>query len=199
MKKIPIFIMCLVSLAACAAPAPPPTPTAPPTKPLPTATALPPTAPPVAAVEISFKRHVLPLFTQPNMWYEGSMPCTACHFAMSDKSAHELDMGTYQGILTGADSISEPPGEKIIVPGKWSESELRARLRNNRMPAIPGQAGWTFVMDESNRDGPCVKVSAEGVEIEKDAEGKIKYTDCASNLTAVELIGKWVDAGAPDN
>ncbi|MBI4674942.1 MAG: hypothetical protein HY741_25150 [Chloroflexi bacterium] len=72
-----------------------------------------------------------------------------------------MDLGTYKGILTGADSISSPADpEKLFEPGKWSESTLRKRLRNNRMPP-----GMPFLMDESNRDGPVVsagKLAAVG-------------------------------------
>jgi len=146
--------------------------------------------------QATFDKDILPLFTKPNIWFDGSLACVSCHTATSKESAHEMGLGSYAGIMTGADSVSNPPGAKIIEPGKWKESVLRERLRNNRMPAIPGQAGWPFRMDESNRDGPCLKVSDKGVEIEKDTDGKIKYGDCKEN--AVGLIGAWVDAGAKE-
>ncbi|MCC6165966.1 MAG: hypothetical protein IT329_01950 [Caldilineaceae bacterium] len=139
----------------------------------------------------AFEQDILPLFTRAGAWFEGALPCTSCHFANSEESAHEMDLSNYAGILAGADVVSEPPGEPIITPGDWEGSALRARLRNNRMPP-----GWTFIMDESNRTGPCLRVSEAGVAIEKDAHGRIAYRDCESN--AVGLIAAWVDAGAPE-
>jgi mono/diheme cytochrome c family protein len=54
-------------------------------------------------------------------------------------------------MMRGGDVLSEPPGVPIIIPGDWSSSKLRARLRNNRMPP-----GWEFDIEETNRDGPMV-------------------------------------------
>jgi len=69
-----------------------------------------------------------------------------------------MDLSSYQGIMTGADSISAPPGVSILGASEvgatdfdWSHSKLRERLRNNRMP--PGIA---FDITEENRDGPLV-------------------------------------------
>lgn len=88
-----------------------------------------------------------------------------------------MNLSTYAGILKGADVVSEPPGEPIIVPGKWAESVLHERLRNNRMPP-----GWTFMMDESNRDGPMVKHPVTGKEV-----------------PLIQILEEWVNAGAPNN
>lgn len=107
---------------------------------------------PTVGGQLAFERDILPFFTQPNMWFEGSAPCTSCHFANSEESAHEMDLSNYAGIMKGADALSEPPGVPIIKPGDWDGSVLRTRLRNNRMPP-----GWTFMLDESNRDGPIVE------------------------------------------
>jgi len=117
---------------------------------------------------------VLPLFTANGAWFEGAQACAGCHFANTEFSAHEMDLNTYAGILAGADVLSEPPGEAIIVPGDWAASSLRPRLRNNRMPP-----GWQFDPTEGNRNGPALTVDG-------------------GQITAVELIGAWVDAGAPE-
>jgi len=123
--------------------------------------------------EGDFTKDILPLFTQADVWFKGSQPCSSCHFANSEASAHEMDLSSYEGILKGADVLSEPPGVPIIKPGDWEGSALRARLRNNRMPP-----GWEFDITEANRDGPTLTV--DGTEVR-----------------AVHLIGAWVDAGAP--
>ncbi|MCB8948642.1 MAG: c-type cytochrome [Ardenticatenaceae bacterium] len=122
----------------------------------------------------SFDADILPLFSTENAWFEGSQACTECHFDNSEDSRHEMDLSSYAGIMLGGDVLSDPPGVAIIIPGNWSDSKLRARLRNNRMPP-----GWEFDIEETNRDGPL---------LEHDG----------GNVYAVELIGAWVDAGAPD-
>jgi hypothetical protein len=196
MRTIVVFMLCAVWLSACAAPTPQvvketvivPKEVTRVVERVVTATPAPAT-PIVAAKEISFKRDILPLFTQPNKWFEDSPPCSSCHFANSDKSAHEMNLSTYEGILKGEDVVSEPPGVPIIVPGKWAESVLRERLRNNRMPP-----GWTFMMDESNRNGPCLQVAGDKLQMVKDADGSFKY---GCDLNTVGLLGTWVDAKAP--
>ena len=145
----------------------------------------------------SFEADILPLFTANGVWFEGAQACSGCHFAVSENSSHELDMSTYPGVLAGADSLEEPPGESILgesAPGAgdfdWDHSKLRARLRNNRMPP-----GWAFDMTEINRNGPCLTVSGEGVQIQISSDGEIQY---GCDLHAVGLIAAWVGAGAPE-
>jgi hypothetical protein len=134
----------------------------------------------------TFEADVLPLFTQNGVWFEGSQACTGCHFAVSETSYHEMDLTTHEGILLGADSLSDPDDpEAIIEPGDWGASSLRARLRNNRMPP-----GFPFDITEANRDGQCVEVSAEGAQV--------LVGEFGCELNAVGLIGAWVDAGAPE-
>jgi hypothetical protein len=147
--------------------------------------------------EGAFETDILPLFTTSNVWFEGAPACTACHFDNSETSYHELNLSSHAGILTGADSLEAPPGEPILgesSPGAgdfdWDHSKLRARLRNNRMPP-----GWTFDLTEVNRNGPCLIVSAEGVQVQTSAEGKIEY---GCDLNAVGLIAAWVEAGVPE-
>ncbi|MBI4675904.1 MAG: hypothetical protein HY741_30045, partial [Chloroflexi bacterium] len=53
--------------------------------------------------EATFADDVLPLFTTKDAWFKGSDACSTCHYAVSKDSAHEMDLGTYKGILTGAD------------------------------------------------------------------------------------------------
>ncbi|MFQ5401492.1 MAG: hypothetical protein ACE5E7_18080, partial [Anaerolineae bacterium] len=129
----------------------------------------------------TFAADVQPLFTENKVWFDGSQACTGCHFANSENSYHEMDLSTYAGIMSGGDVLSEPPGVPILGQSEvgatdfdWAHSKLRARLRNNRMPP-----GWEFDITEENRDGPALTVN--GVDIR-----------------AVDLIGAWVDAGAPE-
>jgi hypothetical protein len=106
----------------------------------------------------TFEVDILPLFTAKDIWFEGSRACDGCHFANSEASNHEMDLGTYEGILAGADVLEEPPGVSILGESgagagdyDWDSSKLHARLRNNRMPP-----GWEFDITEENRDGPLI-------------------------------------------
>ena len=101
----------------------------------------------LVAVTRDFDTHILPLFTRPDVWYPGTEACNAagCHNGVG--GSHDLDMGTYAGILLGADAGAEP----IIDPVNPLESPLRKRLRNNRMPW--GMPTWV------PRDGPNGEVA----------------------------------------
>lgn len=105
----------------------------------------------------NFEADVLPLFTTPGAWFEGSQACTDCHYDNSEDSYHEMDLSSYDGILLGGDVLSKPPGEAIVVAGDWEGSKLRGRLRNNRMPP-----GWEFDLTEENRDGPTILAGHAG-------------------------------------
>ena len=103
-----------------------------------------------------FEADILPLFTANGVWFDNSLSCTTCHFSNSEESYHEMDLSSYVGIRAGADVNEDPPGASILgesEPGagdfNWEESELRHRLRDNRMPPHS-----PFIIDESNRDGP---------------------------------------------
>ncbi|HFE67552.1 MAG TPA: hypothetical protein ENJ93_09850, partial [Chloroflexi bacterium] len=149
--------------------------------------------------EADFSADVLPLFTEEDAWFEGSQACVECHFDNSEDSRHEMDLSSYEGILTGGDVLSKPPGEPIIIPGDWEASKLRGRLRNNRMPP-----GWEFDIEEGNRDGPLISVGLLAASVdahETTSEGggpaaTVLNGECA--IYAVDLIGAWVDAGAPE-
>ncbi len=126
---------------------------------------------------------VAPFFTQRDTWFFGSLACTFCHFDDEEPpSYHAMDLSTAAGLRAGADAGSEPIlGESAVgaTDFNWGASGLRKRLRNNRMPPES-----PFVLDESNRNGPTVvdpTVAPPGT------------------ISAVGLIGLWVDAGCPNN
>jgi hypothetical protein len=103
-----------------------------------------------------------------------------------------MDLGTYAGILAGGDVLSEPPGVPLLGQSEfgatdfnWDDSKLHARLRNNRMPP-----GWEFDITETNRDGLCVEVSADGVAVLPGQYG--------CELNGIGVIAAWVTAGAPE-
>ena len=83
--------------------------------------------------------------------------------------------------MAGGDTLSEPPGVPLLGQSEigvsdydWEHGKLKERLRNNRMPP-----GMPFDITEANRDGPTVAIG----------EGE---------MTAVELLAAWVEAGAPE-
>ena len=146
--------------------------------------------------QATFEVDVLPLFTQNNVWYEGSQACTGCHFANSANSYHEMDLSSYAGIMAGADVVSAPPGTPILGQSaigesdfNWDNSRMRTRLRNNRMPP-----GITFDITESNRNGPLVLHGAP-VEV-KETNPTFGSGECG--VKAVNLIADWVKGGAPE-
>lgn len=139
----------------------------------------------------SFEEDVLPLFTREDVWFTSAAACNArgCHHAVDEypgtESAHELDMGTHEGILTGADGGEEPivfTGMDPDGPDYWKNSPLRARLRNNRMPlGIPPAVP---------RDGPPVSDVApllgwDDAETRSDPSGVVK------------IVEAWLAAGVP--
>ena len=108
--------------------------------------------------DADFKKNILPMFTTDGVWGEDTSACTACHTAKPDEAAHEMNLTSYKGLMSGADTISAPPGVGIFGESKigatdynWGHSKLKGRLRNNRMPP-----GVEFDMTEENRDGPIV-------------------------------------------
>ncbi len=124
---------------------------------------------------------IAPLFCQPNVWYNGGLSCTYCHYCADEPPCfHTLNFCTEAGIKLGADDGNAPIlGESAVgaTNFNWSGSVLRARLRNNRMPPDA-----LFVLDESNRNGRTIFDTLH-----------------PTGISAVDLIGEWVDAGCPDN
>jgi hypothetical protein len=144
----------------------------------------------------NFETNVLPLFTEASAWFEGSQACASCHYANSPESPHEMNLSSYAGIRAGADILSEPPGVSILGESEsnagdfdWENSELRHRLRDNRMPP-----GAIFLLDESNRDGPYV-LHGEAVQVATEIE---IFGTGECEVYAVNLIGTWVESGAPN-
>jgi hypothetical protein len=109
-----------------------------------------------------FTKDILPLFTENDVFFDGALACSACHFSNTSASFHELDLGSYNGILIGADAGTEDimgrtgacvgSTDVVACPPDWDESGLKRRLRNNRMPP-----GWGFDLHETNRGTPEIR------------------------------------------
>lgn len=138
----------------------------------------------VEGTPATFPSDVLPLFTTRDLWYPGAQNCSFCHFGTGARTGRELDLGSYDGMMAGALTVTEPPGHSILgetMIGRgdfdWNRSFLQQRVRNERMPP-----GWPFDRNRSWPEGPTVQHPVTGI-----------------SVTAVELIRQWVASGAPNN
>jgi hypothetical protein len=62
-----------------------------------------------------FEKDVLPLFTEPNIWYSGSLACASCHNANLELAAAQMALNNYQNILAGSRRTSATqPGTDIL-------------------------------------------------------------------------------------
>lgn len=75
--------------------------------------------------EAVFGRDVLPLFTESNLWYPGSLSCSSCHQSNLALALQNMDLSSYAGILAGSGRANnEPKGKDILGGGVWEESLL---------------------------------------------------------------------------
>jgi mono/diheme cytochrome c family protein len=73
--------------------------------------------------------NILPLFTQPDLWYPSAPACDTCHSADINAAAANLDLSNYQGILAGGKrSTPGSKGEDILGGGVWANSLLNQVL-----------------------------------------------------------------------
>jgi hypothetical protein len=85
----------------------------------------------------NFKKKVQPLFKKNNAFAPNTPSCTTCHMSNQEPpSFHELNLGSYAGIMLGADSVAKGVANatKIVIPGKPEESGLYQHLVEDRMP-----------------------------------------------------------------
>ena len=131
---------------------------------------------------LTFNNDVLPFFTDGSMWFDGSTSCVECHWGNIEESYHLMDLSSYDGFIYGADGGEHPVlnGTKTALGSTdeidWGSSRIKKRLRDNRMPPDA-----PFLLSEENRDGP---------DVWDPVNGEI--------VTAVDLIGLWLEAGASE-
>ncbi|MBF0247197.1 MAG: hypothetical protein HQL36_03865 [Alphaproteobacteria bacterium] len=85
-----------------------------------------------------FAKTVLPLFTDPNA-FGAETACVECHKSFRDPpSFNELNLTSYEAIMTGAFSKTRgkvgKPGVPVVIPFNAEDSPLYQRLTKNRMP-----------------------------------------------------------------
>ncbi|NPA31526.1 MAG: hypothetical protein GXO37_05960 [Chloroflexi bacterium] len=81
--------------------------------------------------QATFEADVLPLFTEMGVWYENSVPCTACHNAnfVGTEANAGMSLETYEDILAGSyRSGPDAQGNDILGGGNWEQSILYDRL-----------------------------------------------------------------------
>src|ERR1035437_8755496 len=95
---------------------------------------------------------VQPLFTQTNLWYQGSLACTACHNAsLSAADSAQLDLSSFAGVMAGSHhSAGSSNGVDILGGGNWSSSKL------NQVLFVLRQMPYGRQPDSVPADGPII-------------------------------------------
>jgi len=84
----------------------------------------------------TFAQDVLPLFTQPNIWFDGAIACATCHSSDLASAAAKMSLVNYAGIIAGSrrDNPSAP-GNDILGDGtNWSQAKLYTMIFTRQMP-----------------------------------------------------------------
>jgi hypothetical protein len=84
----------------------------------------------------TFAKDVQPLFTTPNLWFNGALACVTCHSADLDNAAANMSLGSYAGILAGSRrSDAASPGENILGDeGAWEKAKIYFMITTRQMP-----------------------------------------------------------------
>lgn len=107
----------------------------------------------------NFKKNVQPLFKKKNAFAPNTPACTTCHMSNKEPpSFHEMNLGTYEGIMLGADSVAKGVANatKVVIPGNPAESTLLQHLFEDRMP--PG------IPPTEDRDHPNTRILLRWIE-----------------------------------
>ena len=94
---------------------------------------------------------VMPLFSQPNVWYPGALACDACHNSTLSAASAYLDLSSYQGILAGWNRSSPTSrGQDILGGGNWDNSVLNKVLFVDKIMPFGAPSGTLTA------DGPMI-------------------------------------------
>jgi len=101
--------------------------------------------------EANFTDDVLPLFTEANLWFPGSLSCADCHGSEMSVASAGLDLSSYDGMLLGSQRDSQnAEGVDIFGDGVWEDSSLYESLYVNknmpmgRPPDLPAEGPIVF-------------------------------------------------------
>ena len=87
--------------------------------------------------QAAFAKDVLPLFTEPNIWYSGSIACAACHGKNTNLASAQMSLIDYAGIIAGSRRADNAPkGQDILADGQgsWEKSKLYTMILTKQMP-----------------------------------------------------------------
>jgi hypothetical protein len=105
--------------------------------------------------QATFAQDVLPLFTQPNIWFDGAIACSTCHSTDLATAAAKMSLVNYAGIIAGSrrDNASAA-GNDILGDGtNWAQAKLYTMIFTRQMPiGRPSNAP---------QKGPIIHVGAE--------------------------------------
>ncbi len=107
----------------------------------------------------NFQKSVLPLFKKKNVFAPNTPACTTCHMSNKEPpSFHEMNLGSYEGIMLGADSVAKGVANatKVVIPGNPKDSPLLQHLFEDRMP--PG------IPPTEDRDHPNTRILLRWIE-----------------------------------
>ena len=141
---------------------------------------------------------VLPLFTQPDLWYRGALACDSCHNSDLSIAAAKLDMSSYAGILAGSMRTTlTGQGEDILGGGNWEESLLNQTLFVNQLMPFGHPMGGVAPMGPTVQAGLLV-TTPEAVPTEVPLQEEVARPSSpggpgeAINLTGDPTVGKNV-------
>jgi len=103
----------------------------------------------------TFPQDVLPLFTQPNIWFDGAISCSTCHGSDLAQAAAKMSLVDYANIIAGSrrDNPSAK-GNDIFGDGtNWPQAKLYTMIFTRQMPI-----GRPF---SSPQKGPIIHVGTE--------------------------------------
>lgn len=81
-----------------------------------------------------FSADVQPLFSDPNLWYQGSIACTACHGSDLKVAAAGMSLGNYADILAGSYRDEQGANGTDILAADWEKSILYIKIFTRQMP-----------------------------------------------------------------
>jgi hypothetical protein len=86
--------------------------------------------------QATFPQDVLPLFTQPNIWFDGAIACSTCHGSDLTKSAAKMSMVDYANIIAGSrrDNASTKGNDILGDGANWSQARLYIMILSRQMP-----------------------------------------------------------------
>jgi hypothetical protein len=94
----------------------------------------------------TFDDDVMRVLSQGNVWYPGSLACTACHGSDLSTSPGNLDLTSYAGIVAGTGREEpEGSGEDILAQGDWEEAVLYKTLVLGHPPGAPSEGPTVYV------------------------------------------------------